>query len=76
MPSLAAEGRPHGIRACVLYPGAMATSWGVWNPEERHPADAEHADQPEDQALPADQVAELIAWIVASPVDLVSTRSP
>jgi NAD(P)-dependent dehydrogenase (short-subunit alcohol dehydrogenase family) len=26
--ALAAEGRPHGIRACVLYPGAMATSWG------------------------------------------------
>jgi NAD(P)-dependent dehydrogenase (short-subunit alcohol dehydrogenase family) len=26
--ALAAEGRAHGIRACVLYPGAMATSWG------------------------------------------------
>jgi NAD(P)-dependent dehydrogenase (short-subunit alcohol dehydrogenase family) len=26
--ALAAEGQPHGIRACVLYPGAMATSWG------------------------------------------------
>ncbi|CCG03798.1 SDR family NAD(P)-dependent oxidoreductase [Blastococcus saxobsidens] len=33
--SLAAEGRPHGIRACVLYPGAMATSWGTWDPAER-----------------------------------------
>src|SRR6266498_2963179 len=33
--ALAAEGRPHGIRACVIYPGAMATSWGVWSPAAR-----------------------------------------
>ncbi|MBW3551783.1 MAG: SDR family oxidoreductase, partial [Proteobacteria bacterium] len=33
--ALAAEGRPHGIRACVLYPGAMDTSWGVWSPQDR-----------------------------------------
>jgi len=26
--ALAAEGREHGIRAIVLYPGAMATNWG------------------------------------------------
>lgn len=69
--SLAAEGRPDGIRACVLYPGAMATSWGVWNSEERHPAATEHADRQEDHALPADQVAKLIVWIVAAPGGLV-----
>jgi NAD(P)-dependent dehydrogenase (short-subunit alcohol dehydrogenase family) len=26
--ALAAEGRNDGIRVCVLYPGAMSTSWG------------------------------------------------
>ena len=30
------EGRAHGIRDVVLYPGAMATSWGARLPEERH----------------------------------------
>jgi NADP-dependent 3-hydroxy acid dehydrogenase YdfG len=35
------------------------------------PPNSERADQPEDQALPADQVAELIAWIVAAPGGLV-----
>ena len=69
--ALAAEGKPHGIRACVLYPGAMATSWGVWDPEERRPAAAHPPDQPEDEALPADHVADLVAWIVAAPSGLV-----
>jgi NAD(P)-dependent dehydrogenase (short-subunit alcohol dehydrogenase family) len=26
--ALGAEVRPHGVRACVVYPGAMATHWG------------------------------------------------
>ena len=65
--ALAAEGKPHRIRACVLYPGAMDTSWGVWTPEERGsvsptvPADA----------LPPRQVADLIVWIATAPPDLV-----
>jgi NADP-dependent 3-hydroxy acid dehydrogenase YdfG len=67
--ALAAEGRPHHIRACVLYPGAMATSWGVWTPEERESQDRP-ASLPED-ALPAGDVAELIAWLVNSPSHLV-----
>ena len=67
--SLAAEGRPHGIRACVLYPGAMATSWGAWDPSERERAD--RPQQADDQALPPDQVADLIAWIVTAPAGLV-----
>jgi NAD(P)-dependent dehydrogenase (short-subunit alcohol dehydrogenase family) len=69
--ALAAEGRPHGIRACVLYPGAMATSWGMWEPEERRTGDGEREAKQEGEALPADQVAELIAWIVSAPGNLV-----
>jgi NAD(P)-dependent dehydrogenase (short-subunit alcohol dehydrogenase family) len=69
--ALAAEGKPHGIRACVLYPGAMATSWGVWDPQGRHAGAPERGETPESEALPADQVADLIAWIVAAPPGLV-----
>jgi Short-chain alcohol dehydrogenase of unknown specificity len=68
--ALAAEGKSHGIRACLLYPGAMATSWGAWDSRER----AMHHEQDQksdDEALPADQVAELIAWIIAAPPGLV-----
>ena len=65
---LMAEGKPHRIRACVLYPGAMDTSWGVWSPGDRsgsaQPALA-------GDALPAEQVARLITWIAAAPPDLV-----
>jgi NAD(P)-dependent dehydrogenase (short-subunit alcohol dehydrogenase family) len=68
--SLAAEGRPHGIRACVLYPGAMATSWGAWEPSDRA-AGAGRPRQADDEALPPDQVADLVAWIVTAPSGLV-----
>jgi len=68
--ALAAEGRPHRIRACVLYPGAMATSWGVWNADDRQPADRT-AERAEDESLPPEQVADLIAWIVSAPPGLV-----
>ena len=68
--ALAAEGRAHGIRACVLYPGAMATSWGVWDPEDRR-AGASQGSQPDGEVLPADQVADLVSWIVAAPSGLV-----
>ncbi len=67
--ALAAEGRPHHIRACVLYPGAMATSWGVWTPDERQSQD--RSTPPPEDALPAADVAELIAWLVNSPKHLV-----
>lgn len=71
--SLAAEGKAHGIRACVLYPGAMATSWGIWNAEQRLTADSvtEQPVKPESEALPPGQVAALIAWILAAPSGLV-----
>jgi NAD(P)-dependent dehydrogenase (short-subunit alcohol dehydrogenase family) len=67
--ALAAEGRQHGIRACVLYPGAMATSWGVWSPAARGTARGERA--PATRALPPQEVAALIVWIAAAPAELV-----
>ncbi len=45
--ALAAEGKPHGIRACIDYPGGMATSWGTWSPEDRGPT-AEHPQEEQD----------------------------
>jgi NAD(P)-dependent dehydrogenase (short-subunit alcohol dehydrogenase family) len=68
--ALAAEGKPHRIRACVLYPGAMATSWGVWNPDDRRTSDGTN-ERAAEEALPPEQVADLIAWIVAAPAGLV-----
>jgi len=42
--ALAADGAPHNIRVVCLYPGAMATHWGIWNPADR--------DQPRQAAQP------------------------
>ncbi len=67
--ALAAEGKPHGIRACILYPGGMDTNWGTWSSAERQ------AEQPEPRsptrALPPSDVAALIVWIAAAPPELV-----
>lgn len=71
--ALADEGRPHGIRACIIYPGAMATNWGTWTPEERHES-GEGEKGSSFQALPPEQVAEFIAWLVASPPEFVLTE--
>ncbi|MGY1988527.1 SDR family oxidoreductase [Blastococcus sp. SYSU DS0669] len=68
--ALAAEGRAHGIRACVLYPGAMATSWGVWDPGSRRAAATGDAPDPR-EALPPERVAELVSWLVRAPGELV-----
>jgi NAD(P)-dependent dehydrogenase (short-subunit alcohol dehydrogenase family) len=67
--SLAAEGRPHGIRACVIYPGAMATAWGVWDSAQSDPSVG--PDRAANEALPASEVADLIGWIAAAPANLV-----
>jgi NAD(P)-dependent dehydrogenase (short-subunit alcohol dehydrogenase family) len=66
--TLAAEGKPYSIRASLLYPGAMDTSWGAWQPEDR---DNEDGKVPTAAALPAEHVAELIAWIAQAPPDMV-----
>jgi NAD(P)-dependent dehydrogenase (short-subunit alcohol dehydrogenase family) len=70
--ALADEGREHGIRACVLYPGAMATSWGAFSPEERRESEREEA--PPTRVLPPDEVADLIAWLAAAPREFVLTE--
>lgn len=67
--TLAAEGKPHRIRATLLYPGAMDTHWGAWIPEDRQPAAP--ADTSTAESMPPEHVAELITWIAASPPDLV-----
>lgn len=63
--SLAAEGREAGIRVCVLYPGAMATNWGTFDPDADRPVDAPNAD--DEASLHPDVVADLIAWMATSP---------
>ena len=70
--ALADEGRAHGIRACVLYPGAMATNWGAWSPEERRESEQEEA--PPSQVLPPEGVAAFIAWLAAAPPEFVLTE--
>ncbi len=67
--ALAAEGKPHGIRACILYPGGMATQWGTWEPEER--AAVKPEPPPVTKALPPEEVAALIVWLASAPPELV-----
>jgi NAD(P)-dependent dehydrogenase (short-subunit alcohol dehydrogenase family) len=67
--ALAAEGKAHGIRACVVYPGGMATSWGIWSPTERQSLQREAP--PPTQALPPAEVAALLVWIAAAPPEMV-----
>ena len=64
--SLAAEGREDGIRVCVLYPGAMATNWGEFDPDRRRdPAGSAVVDPAE--ALDPATVADLIVWMATTP---------
>jgi 3-oxoacyl-[acyl-carrier protein] reductase len=66
--ALAAEGRPYGIRACVVYPGGMATSWGNWSGKER----TEARETPSvTRALQPAEVAALILWIASAPREVV-----
>jgi len=67
--ALAAEGKAHGIRACILYPGGMATHWGAWSSTERHTKREEAPSVT--KALPPAEVASLIVWIAAAPPELV-----
>ncbi len=70
--ALADEGKEHGIRAIVLYPGAMATNWGAFSPGERQEGESNSA--PPTRVLPPEQVADLIAWLAASPPEFVLTE--
>src|SRR6266571_2091792 len=67
--ALAAEGKAYGIRACIIYPGGMATHWGVWSSTER--AVSQREPPPVTKALPPAEVASLIVWIAAAPAELV-----
>lgn len=71
--ALAAEVRPHGVRACIVYPGAMATHWGTWSSEERDGAGTAVAE-PADR-LPPERVAAYIAWLATAPPELVVNES-
>jgi NADP-dependent 3-hydroxy acid dehydrogenase YdfG len=66
--ALGAEVRRHGVRACLICPGAMATHWGTWSAEERSEHDEARGSR---EALPPERVADLIAWIAAAPPELV-----
>ncbi len=70
--ALADEGKEHGIRAIVLYPGAMATNWGAFSPEERQ--DSVSNEAPPTRVLPPERVADLIVWLAASPPEFVLTE--
>src|SRR5919112_3183274 len=67
--ALADEGKGHGIRGIVLYPRAMAPNWGAFSPEERREGGSNEASPT--RVLPPEQVADLIAWLVASPSNFV-----
>ena len=69
--ALAAEGAPHSVRVVSLYPGAMATHWGTWNPADR---DQPSRAAPED-ALPPEDVADYIAWLVCAPAHVIVTEA-
>jgi NADP-dependent 3-hydroxy acid dehydrogenase YdfG len=67
--ALAAEGKACGIRACIIYPGGMATNWGVSFTAAAKAGDPEPLSR--SKALPAADVAALIVWIAAAPAELV-----
>lgn len=67
--ALAAEGKAHGIRACILYPGGMATNWGAWGASARQARSEDTL--PVTKSLPPAEVASLIVWIAAAPGELV-----
>jgi NAD(P)-dependent dehydrogenase (short-subunit alcohol dehydrogenase family) len=70
--ALADEGKEHGIRAIVLYPGAMSTNWGAFSPEERQGSELNEA--PPTRVLQPERVADLIVWFAASPPEFVLTE--
>ena len=70
--ALADEGRLRGVLAVMLYPGAMATSWGAWSPEERR--EMKREDTSPGQVLPPEEVAAFIMWLATSAPEFVLTE--
>jgi NAD(P)-dependent dehydrogenase (short-subunit alcohol dehydrogenase family) len=70
--ALADEGKGYGIRAVVLYPGAMATNWGAFSPDERQEGKPNGA--PATQVLAPERIADYITWFAASPPEFVLTE--
>ena len=70
--ALADEGKGYGIRAVVLYPGAMATNWGAFSPDERQ--QGKPNEGPATQVLAPEHVADYITWFAASPPQFVLTE--
>lgn len=71
--ALHAEGKEHGIRAMVVYPGAMATNWGDWTPEARE--GDEHGSQPSSEALSPEDAASFLVWLASAPQTMVLTEA-
>jgi NAD(P)-dependent dehydrogenase (short-subunit alcohol dehydrogenase family) len=71
--ALHAEGKEHGIRAVVVYPGAMATNWGDWTPEARE------KDKPgnhsSSKALTPEDAALFLVWLACAPQTMVLTET-
>lgn len=71
--ALHAEGQAHGIRAVVVYPGAMATHWGDWSAEARR-GDAQR-ERPADEALEPDAAAAFFVWLATAPRTMILTET-
>lgn len=71
--ALHAEGKEHGIRAVVVYPGAMATNWGDWTPEARQGDEQE--GRPANEALSPEDAASFLVWLAAAPQTMVLTET-
>lgn len=70
--ALHAEGKEHGIRAVVVYPGAMATNWGNWTPEARQ---EDSAADPSSEALLPEDAGAFLVWLAAAPQTMVLTET-
>lgn len=70
--ALHAEGKEHGIRAVVVYPGAMATNWGNWTPEARR---GDSAADPSSEALSPEDAGAFLVWLAAAPQTMVLTET-
>lgn len=71
--ALHAEGKEHGIRAVVVYPGAMATNWGDWTPEARKGDNQEN--HPSSEALSPEDAASFLVWLTSAPQTMVLTET-